>query len=85
MIYAMADKFLNAADLNDIKEGMSMTRLGQMIFDDGCIKGRNEGIQALFETLKELGLTKDAALNKVAEKFNLTPENANEYLEKYWK
>lgn len=43
MLYTLADKFLDGEDLNEIKEAVIMTRLGQMIIDDGRKKGREEG------------------------------------------
>ena len=48
MLYALADKFLDGAELDEIKEAMTMTRLGQMILDDGIrigeLSGREAGI-----------------------------------------
>lgn len=35
MLYTLTDKFLDGEDLNEIKEAVIMTRLGQMIMDDG--------------------------------------------------
>ena len=35
MLYTLADKFLDGIELDEIKEAMVMTRLGQMIMDDG--------------------------------------------------
>lgn len=44
MLYAFAEKFLdNEQDLKDIKEVIFMTRLGQMIFDEGEQKGLERG------------------------------------------
>ena len=43
VIYAMADKFLEPADLQEIVEAISMTRLGQMLVDKGMQEGREEG------------------------------------------
>ena len=40
---AMADKFLEPADLQEIVEAISMTRLGQMLVDKGMQEGREEG------------------------------------------
>ena len=58
MLYTLADKFLDGEDLNEIKEAVIMTRLGQMIMDDGRKKGREEGrksgekqMAALYEAL----------------------------------
>ena len=48
MLYTLADKFLDGIELDEIKEAMVMTRLGQMIMDDGIrigeLRGREEGI-----------------------------------------
>ena len=68
MLYAMADKFLNAIDLEKLKEEISMTRLGQMIWEDGradgMAAGREEGkIAILLELIKDGLLTvKDASI-----------------------
>lgn len=61
MLYTLADKFLDGEDLNEIKEAVIMTRLGQMIMDDGRKKGREEGrksgekqMAALYEKLESV-------------------------------
>ena len=41
ILYTLADKFLDGNDLEEIKEFVAMTRLGQMIYDDG-LKAREE-------------------------------------------
>ena len=43
MLYTLADKFLEGKDLEAVKEAVAMTRIGQMIFDDGVVRGREEG------------------------------------------
>ncbi len=43
MLYTLADKFLEGKDLEEVKEAVAMTRIGQMIFDDGVVRGREEG------------------------------------------
>ena len=45
MLYTLADKFLSAGELNEIKEVLAMTRLGQMLYDDGVKKGMERGIE----------------------------------------
>lgn len=45
VIYAMADKFLEAADMEEVKEVVRMTRLGQMLLEEGMEKGIKEGIK----------------------------------------
>lgn len=39
MLYTLADKFLTGRDLEEVKEAVLMTRIGQMIFDDGVVRG----------------------------------------------
>ena len=50
MLYTLADKFLDGIELDEIKEAMVMTRLGQMIMDDGEARGR-EQVNALTRKL----------------------------------
>ena len=41
----MADKFLEPAELNKLKEEIHMTQLGQMLVDWGIEQGIEQGIQ----------------------------------------
>lgn len=43
MLYALADKFLNNEELEEIKEVVRMTRLGQMLLDEGMEYGKDAG------------------------------------------
>ena len=43
VVYVMADKFLDSEEMEEIKEGIRMTRLGQMLVDMGRDEGRTEG------------------------------------------
>lgn len=45
VIYAMADKFLESMDMEEIKEDMRMTKLGQMLLNEGLAEGRAEGLK----------------------------------------
>ena len=64
MLYTLADKFLDKAELDEIKEVMRMTRLGQMLMDEGIEKGveltQTEDIKNLMKNLK---FTIDQAMN----------------------
>ncbi|MBO5070058.1 MAG: hypothetical protein J6C37_06830 [Roseburia sp.] len=42
VIYAMADKFLESMDLDEIMEDISMTRLGRKLVNKGIYEGENE-------------------------------------------
>ena len=45
MLYTLAAKFLDSKDLDEIKEVISMTRLGQMLLDEGMEKGMKKGME----------------------------------------
>lgn len=45
ILYALADKFLDNCDLDEIREVTAMTRLGQMLYDDGFKKGEEKGFE----------------------------------------
>ena len=78
----MADKFLDIVDLEKLKEDMIVTRLGQMIWEDGIEKGKEEGIEKgrvtmLLELIGDGVLTvTDAAL-----RLNITEEEVKKLLE----
>lgn len=44
VIYAMASKFLDSEDFNQIKEEIKMTELGLFIYNDGVADGISQGI-----------------------------------------
>lgn len=52
--------------------------------DEGLQQGRQEGVKALIETCREFGLSKDETKAKVAEKFKLKENAAEEYMGQYW-
>ena len=63
MLYALADKFLSKTELDEIKEVMSMTRLGQMLMDEGMEKGIELTQTASIKKLmKNMGWTIDQAM-----------------------
>lgn len=45
MLYTLADKFLDNADLDEIKEVVAMTRIGQMLLDEGMERGMECGME----------------------------------------
>lgn len=81
ILYALAAKFLDDADLEKIKEAIMMTRLGQMLVDDGI----KQGLKALTETCKELGLSYEQTVEKIRDRFGLSEEKSKEAVERYWK
>lgn len=45
VLYTFADKFLNARELERVKEMIAMTRLGKMLVEDGFKQGVKHGIE----------------------------------------
>lgn len=43
VLYAFANKLLTAEELEEIKEAIAMTKLGEMLFDDGVKAGEKKG------------------------------------------
>lgn len=66
ILYTLADKFLQGNDLEEIKEVVAMTRLGQMLYDDGLKDGKSEG--------RKEGSNRMAALTKVLLENGKMPE-----------
>ena len=80
MLYTLADKFLDKAELDEIKEVMRMTRLGQMLMDEGMELKETDSIKKL---MKNMNWTIDRAMNALEvpedkrEKYRktITPDN----------
>ena len=79
MLYTLADKFLDKTELDEIKEVMRMTRLGQMLMDEGMEKGIEKGIEQGIE--KGIELTQTDSIKKLMKNMNLTIEQAMNTLE----
>ena len=80
MLYTLADKFLDKAELDEIKEVIRMTRLGQMLMDEGMELKETDSIKKL---MKNMNGTIDQAMNALEvpedkrEKYRktITPDN----------
>ena len=66
LIYTLAEKFLDGNELTDIKEVFRMTRLGQMLVNDGIDEGRKEGIQAGVSRVITAMLKKGKTISDIA-------------------
>lgn len=87
VLYTFADKFLTGDELNNVKEVIVMTKLGQMIFNDGIEegieKGIEKGIHALILDNLEEGVRDERILEKLQKRFSLTRTEAAEKLREY--
>ena len=80
MLYTLADKFLDKAELDEIKEVIRMTRLGQMLMDEGMELKENDSIKKL---MKNMNWTTEHAISALEvpeekrEKYRrtITPDN----------
>lgn len=73
VVYAMAEKFLDSVTLEELKEAVGMTKLGQMWYNDGLEAGMAQGAEeAKLENAKNLiGILSDEL---IAEKIGLPLE-----------
>lgn len=79
VLYALANKLLDDMDLQEIKEVMAMTRLGQMLMEDGIEKGIEKGVEqgqdrvnALNAKLAEAGRTEDIIRASIDKQYQQT-------------
>lgn len=79
VIYAMAEKFLEETDIKEIREAITMTRIGQMLREDG----RAEGILGTIKTCIDFQIPAEQIIQKLIENFSLTREKAEEYMNEF--
>ncbi len=74
VMYIMADKFLKGNDLEKFKEEVKMTRLGQMIFEDGRKEGLEQGSIEKILILTQKKLSKGQTISQIADALEETVE-----------
>lgn len=79
LIYAFAEKFLDGVELDSVREVLHMTRLGQMLVDEGIEKGIEKGIRIFIEDNLEEGISRERILAKLQDKYALDAQKAVEY------
>lgn len=96
VLYTLANTFLSKDDLNQVKEALFMTPLGQMLVNDGIEKGMEMGMEkgikkgiekgasALISACQEVGLTYDSTRKKLIEKLEVDASTASRYMEEFW-
>ncbi len=83
VVYAMAEKFLENVEMDEIREMMKMTRLGQMLRAEGREEGREEGILGTIKTCMEFQIPMEEITVKLMENFSLTREKAEAYMKEF--
>ncbi|MGF0033298.1 hypothetical protein ACQRBN_10060 [Bariatricus sp. SGI.154] len=82
VIYTMTEKFLDSKELKEVMEAMRMTKVGQMLFNDGFSQGISQGIEA--EKLQNARSLIDILdENTIAERIVLPLETVRKLKEEY--
>ena len=55
------------------------------LYNEGIEIGMERGIKGVVETLFDFGIEKDAAIQKVMQKFDISREQAEKNVESYWR
>ena len=93
VLYTLADKFLNETELSRVKEMIAMTKLGEMLVEDGIKRGIERGLEegmekgiekGIVETCRELGVSFDETIKKIKQRFGISEKEAREIVRKYW-
>ncbi|MCC8140780.1 MAG: hypothetical protein LIO67_10885 [Lachnospiraceae bacterium] len=76
VIYTMAEKFLENLDMEDVRKGVAMTRLGQMLVEEG----REEGVQkTILESIRSLMETLKLSADQAMEALKVPVEEREKY------
>ena len=76
----MADKFLDSAEMEQLKEEIKMTRLGKMLYDDGEVMGLKRGQANVLTLIQKM--TADGALEAIP-RLTTDPEFYKAMVQKY--
>lgn len=60
VVYAMAEKFMDSVTIEQLKEAVGMTRLGQMMYNDGKTEAMKENARNLFINGATFELVRDS-------------------------
>lgn len=83
-------------EMENLKEELKMTRLGQMLWNDGKMEGERigmergmergieHGVKAVIESCKMLKASWEQSVDLLKDKMNLSQEQAMEFMKKYW-
>lgn len=77
MLYAFADKFLDGKDLEKVKEEISMTKLGEMLVQDGIEKGKVEGKEEQAIETAKIAIKEGMSDELIAKLTGLTESQVN--------
>lgn len=83
VIYAMADKFLEEMDIEEIQEMMAMTKIGQVLVNRGKIEGKIEGMTDKLADQIGKKLKKGKTVTEIADALEETEEVISRIIVEY--
>ncbi len=78
-----SEKLMQNIEKNE-SGGMNMCQALDELYQDGVNQGFEQGVKALIETCRELGMSREDTFTKVREKCTVSKETTEDYLMKYW-
>ena len=73
-----------SVSIYEYDEEKHMRQVKEEGFQEGHLRGIQEGIQILINFCRKMGFSKDDSKAKVAEEFGLELAEVEKYMEKYW-
>lgn len=83
VIYTMAEKFLEEMDIKEVREMIKMTKLGQMLVNDGREEGRIEGEKSKLSNMIQKKLAKGNSISEIADILEETEEVIESLIKEY--
>ena len=92
MVYAMADKFLEKVELEELKEEFRMSGIIGVLVQEGIEEGIErgleqgieQGIENVIKVCHDFGASKEETVGKIVNMFDRDMEEATKDVEKYW-
>lgn len=70
--------------VSEVRQSEEWEEAHMSILKIGIEHGMTQGVKALIETCKELGLSRQDTQEKIIDKCNVSHEDADQYMEQYW-
>ncbi|MDO5425948.1 MAG: hypothetical protein Q4F41_19785 [Eubacteriales bacterium] len=87
-ILTFADKVMDQDFAKRIKEELRMNKVARLFFEDGfnegIIQGMSKGVKVVINTYRNFGITQEDSIRKLGKEFDLSQEEAESYVRKYW-
>lgn len=82
--YTKAENLIQAKKFHKNGGKINMCEALQALIEEGKEEGLEQGIKALIEVCREMGIAKVSTMEKIKSKFATSEENIERIMEKYW-